>query len=179
MGLLAETFKLKLQVPSRAPFRCEGRSLSCLTSTSAMMLHQLEPQSRRLKGCLGSCKLFGCLSHTLLPVQQSKLSIGEVPKTKEGISCKGRFFCFGQFVEASVLGCRSGLQPCFVLSLFQYKMDVKILDRGRRGRSELASGRSCEGMEGPGLGLHGAETPWPPTRYPTHPGDKHECASLR
>lgn len=51
---------------------------------------------------------------------------------------------------------RSGLKPCFVLSLFEYKMDVKLLDRGRRGRSELANAGPCEGMEGPGLGLHGA-----------------------
>lgn len=31
---------------------------------------------------------------------------------------------------------------------------------GKRGRSEVASARSCEGMESPGLGLRGADVPW-------------------
>lgn len=44
VGLLAETFKEKLQVPSGCHFAVKGGSRSLLMSTLAVELHQPEPQ---------------------------------------------------------------------------------------------------------------------------------------
>lgn len=89
VGLLDETFKENLQVPSGCHFAAKGGSLSLLMSTLTVEFHQPEPQ-REAERMLDILQTL-LQSEPHFTASATEQTIG-VPKTKGKMRCKGVIF---------------------------------------------------------------------------------------